>query len=668
MSDNGLDHSAPLISVVIPAYNARTTLERALRSVVAQSYRPLEVIVVDDASVDGTADFARNFSGLPIHVERLDQQVGAAAARNRGIEVSQGEFIAFLDADDEWVPEKTTLQLAVMMSDPSLSFATCEADLVAPRGEFMYVINRNRARPRGQDAWKTLLKHPCVGTPCVMARRTVLQNVGGFNPALMIGEDQDLWIRLALSGPVHHIDQSLVRVHDRPNSLSKAQRGQPGTSTLPMILGHMEAQKHRLSAAEIDGILGLRYTEAGRTHYETGNISEGVRFLFSAISRGYRPLENLSYIVSASPPMRVAKRITGYHRAIPSGVKFAERKADTKPLLTVVIDTEEEFDWSNPFNSRNRGVTAINHLPMAQAVHEKHGIVPTYVVDYPVADDANSVAVLQRIAAGGRAVIGAHLQPWVNPPFEEAEELINTYPGNLPFSLEYRKLAQLTERIEAQFGVRPTIYKAGRYGLGPATAKILKSLGYEIDASVLPFTNLRYRGGPDFGVFPNVPFWFGEGLELFEVPLTRGFTGLFRGLGAALFPFLDHPLADRLQLVGAFAKFGLLDRVTLTPEGVSLEEHKRLTRVLLKQGCKIFSYTYHSSSLLPGATQYVRSYADRDAFLEKMDRYFEFFMTEVGGCSATLGEIRDLHSPGAVSQAEVTYPTDADRRVTLLPP
>lgn len=344
------------------------------------------------------------------------------------------------------------------------------------------------------------------------------------------------------------------------------------------------------------------------------------------------------------------------------GLKIAQLAADTPPLLAVIVDTEEEFDWERLFDRSARGVTAIDHLPLVQQVSEKFGIVPTYMMDYPIADDANAVSVLSPWVQSGRAMIGAHLHPWVNPPIEETEELVNTYPGNLPYSLEYRKLEALTYLIAAHFGMRPIIYKAGRCGLGPATAKILNSLGYEIDASVLPFTNLRHRGGPDFSGFSHAPFWFGEKLDLFEIPLTRGVVGPLRSLGVSSFSVMDHPLAKRLGVVGVLAKLGLLERITLTPEGMSLDDLKRLTRALLKRGCKVFSYTYHSSSLLPGATQYVRTQSDRDAFLEMMDRYFEFFMGEVGGRPATLTEIRDRHRhvAGAAGQG-LDHPAPAVR-------
>lgn len=644
MIDGGPSPPTPLISVVIPTVNSLTTLTRALRSVLAQNYHPFEVVIIDDASVDGSADFARDFPGLSIRVERFDMQSGMAAARNRGIEVSQGEFVAFLAADDEWLPGKIARQLSVLQNDPSLSFVSCEADVTAPDGSFVSAIHPHTPRPEGPDAWKTLLRHPCVATSCVMTRRALLQDVGGFNPELAAGEDQDLWIRLALGGPVHHIHQSLARVHERANNLSKAQHGEAFTSALPMIMAHVERQKHRLSPAEIEEIVVTRHAEIGRTNYETGNIKEGFRLLSTAISHGHRPIETLSYLVSASPPMRAVKRIVGSGPAIPSGIQLAEMATDTPPLLTVVVDTEEEFDWDHPFNPKERGLESINYLPLAQQLHENYGVVPTYVVDYPIVDDDNGVAILKNCISGGRALIGAHLQPWVNPPFGEAEEFVNTYPGNLPFALEYNKLARLTEMLQAKFGVRPMVYKAGRYGLGPATARILKSLGYEIDVSVLPYTNLGHFGGPDFSFFPNVPFWFGEGLELFEVPMSRGFTGVFRKLGPLL-PFLmDHPVAKRLHLIGAWTKLGLLERITLTPEGISFDEHKRLTYALLKQGCKVFSFTYHSSSLMPGGTQYVPTRGARDAFLERMDRYFEFFTKEIGGRPATLPQIRDLYT------------------------
>lgn len=633
-----------LVSVVIPAFNAETTLERALRSVAAQTYRPLEVIVVDDGSVDRTADAARNFRDLDVRLEQCERQQGAAAARNRGIAIARGTYIAFLDADDEWLPEKTAAQLPLLEADQQLSFVTCEAALIGAHGEELALVNPNRERPSGEFAWKTLLKFPSVATPCVMARTATLKSVGGFDPSLDIAEDQDLWIKLALRGPVRHIDRVLARVYDRQDSLSNLRRSGAKSTTLPMVLRHLETQRARLTQREVAEILGHRYASVGRHCYETGNVVDGLQFLTSAIAQGHRPIETAKYIVRASPPMQFAKRLWRNKSPLPFAAQQAELPLATPPLLAVVVDTEGEFDWKQPFNRERRAVSSINFLHLAQRIHEKYGIVPTFVVDFTIVENENAVAILKEWHQSGRAIIGAHLQPWVNPPNEEREELENTYPGNLPYALEYRKLAHLTDMIERQFGVRPKVYKAGRYGLGPSTAKILKSLGYEIDASVLPSTNLRHSGGPDFTDFGSHPFWFGENFDLLEVPLTRGFSGALRKWGAALSPAVTHPWAERARIPGIFARLGLLERSTLTPEGTDLAEHKRLTRSLLAQGQKVFSFTYHSSSLLPGATEYIKTEADRERFLANMDGYFDFFLNGEHGRPVTLTQLRDICS------------------------
>lgn len=652
------DGDKPLVSVVIPAYNAQTTLARALHSVADQTYRPLEVIVVDDASVDRTVEVVRAFDRLPVKLERLPRQGGAAAARNRGIAVAGGTFVAFLDADDEWLPEKTALQLPILR-DPAVSFVTCDASLIGPRGKDLGLVNPDRERPHGEQGWKTLLRFPSVATPCVIARRSLLQAVGGFDPGLQIGEDQDLWIKLALRGPVHHVNRVMARVHDRHDSLSNLNRGRAKSATLPMIFGHLERQRPHLTKAEIADIKGRRLASVGRHSYESGDIADGLRFLTRAMVSGFRPLETAKYMISASPPMRFAKRLWRGAPALPGGAELARIPENSPPLLAVVVDTEGEFDWKHPYDRASRAVHSINHLHLAQRIHEKHGIVPTFVVDFTIVDDDNAVGILKEWFQSGRAIIGAHLQPWVNPPNDEPEELRNTYPGNLPYALEYRKLAYLTELIEKRFGIRPTIYKAGRYGLGPSTARILKSLGYEIDASILPSTDLRHNGGPNFSDFTTAPFWFGENLDLFEVPLTRGFTGALGRFGPALAPMVTHPFMERIHVPGVLARLGLLERSTLTPEGTELVEHQRLTRALLNRGQKVFCLTYHSSSLLPGATDYIRNEADRERFLANMDGYFTFFRETCGGRPTTLSELRTLCARGgAPAPATQAWPLD----------
>lgn len=310
---------------------------------------------------------------------------------------------------------------------------------------------------------------------------------------------------------------------------------------------------------------------------------------------------------------------------------------DNPPTLIAVIDTEEEFDWSAPFNPAATSTANILNQPLAQAIFDRHGLVPTYVIDYPVAASAPARAVLGGIAATGRCEIGAHLHPWVNPPAGGPVDAFHSYPGNLEPGEERAKLAALTDCIAEGFGRRPDIYKAGRYGVGPATGRILADLGYRIDASVVPHTDFSPFEGPDFLHLPPAPFVTKEGV--LALPLSVHFAGRLAEFGSVLFPHLASGWGRRLHLPGIAARLGLLERLWLSPEGHRLDDMMRQTRAALAQGERLFMLTYHSSSLLPGAAPYVRSLAERERFLGTLDRYLSFFLGACSGRAASLSGV-----------------------------
>jgi hypothetical protein len=313
--------------------------------------------------------------------------------------------------------------------------------------------------------------------------------------------------------------------------------------------------------------------------------------------------------------------------------------ADEGPYLLVIIDTEEEFDWGIVPSSSTR-VATIREQIRAQRIYERFGVVPTYAVDYPVAAQRDGYEPLLGFLKDGQCEIGAQLHPWVNPPIEEELVERNSFPGNLPAALEEAKLVRLTRTIEANFGTRPILYRAGRFGAGPNTAEMLARLGYRIDCSVLPYTDLRQKHGPDYSRFTARPFWFGPDHRLLELPVTAGMAGALAPLAWPLFPRIAAPAGQRLHLPGLFARFRLLDRIRLTPEGTSLAEAKRVTRALLERmGHRVFVVTYHSPSLAPGHTPYVRSAADLQYFLGWLEAYLAFFFGEIGGKPATPGFI-----------------------------
>ena len=333
--------------------------------------------------------------------------------------------------------------------------------------------------------------------------------------------------------------------------------------------------------------------------------------------------------------------------APPPVLKRLPPPASWPPTLVVVIDTEEEFDWGAPFDPAATAVTNIAFQLLAQDIFDRHGVVPTYAVDYPVASTPAAAGVLRRFAEEGRCEIGAHLHPWVTPPAEGPVDTRHSYPGNLPAAIERRKLTALTGAIAANFGIQPTVYKAGRYGIGTATPSILRDLNYTVDVSVVPHTDFSADGGPDFRDAPADPYLIADGLT--ELPLSVHFVGRLATWGPSLFPRLSSAAARRMRLPGIFSRLGLLTRHRLSPEGSSLADMIGQTRSALAAGTRLFMLTYHSSSLLPGATQYVGSDAGRRDFLAVLDGYLRFFLTECGGRADTVRAVAAALAPAPAS-------------------
>lgn len=289
--------------------------------------------------------------------------------------------------------------------------------------------------------------------------------------------------------------------------------------------------------------------------------------------------------------------------------------ADFGARFMLFVDTEEEFDWSAPFDRAATAVTHMSGLARGQTWFAGAGIVPTYVIDYPIADSPAAAALLGQWASDGACAIGAHLHPWVNPPHVEEVSLANSYVGSLPEAVERAKLRALTDRIEQTTGVRPVAYRAGRYGVGRNSARILEEEGFRLDSSVRPRFDYRGQSGPDFSAMPLQPWWAGPNRSLIELPLSTAFTGALRGLGGPL-----HRAAEgRGRLPGALSRLGLLSRVPLTPEGVRAEEAIAAIDALLADDVPVLTLSFHSPTLEPGHTPYTRDAADLAAFYSWWD-------------------------------------------------
>jgi hypothetical protein len=316
---------------------------------------------------------------------------------------------------------------------------------------------------------------------------------------------------------------------------------------------------------------------------------------------------------------------------------------DAPPLLTVVVDTEEEFDWNAPFSRSSTSVESLAELGRFQEVCEEHKVSPTYVCDWPVITSELGRSTIGSYLERGKCQLGAHLHPWVNPPHDEELSSHNSYPGNLAPDLEREKLEQLTSAITERFGLEPRVYRAGRYGLGPRTAEALEALGYVVDVSPLAGFDLSADGGPDWSSLSAAPYRFGPTKALIGFPATGGFSGWLNA-GAKLHSALHKPLPSALRLQGILSRIGAFERIMLSPEGYTLSHMKSLTRALIARGVQVFQLSLHSPSMLPGCTDYARDPQERDALLARCADYLRWFREDVKGEMSALTELPQLLS------------------------
>lgn len=271
----------------------------------------------------------------------------------------------------------------------------------------------------------------------------------------------------------------------------------------------------------------------------------------------------------------------------------------------VTVDVEEEFDWRAPLDRRQRATTAMEAFPDAHRRFLEASVPLLCLVDYPIACDPWSVDILRTVIADGRSEVGTQLHAWVNPPHEESRETHDSFPGNLPRELEAAKLDRLTAAIAAAFERAPRAYRAGRYGIGPDTIGLLAERGYRVDSSVRSRYDYRDAGGPDFRAVGPTAYRVGE---MTELPLTTIFTGRVRAGGEQLY----RAVRATPKGLSAASRLGLLSRVALTPEDMPVADALRAVDVAVADGLRLLVFSFHSPSLAPGHTPYVR---DADGLL-----------------------------------------------------
>lgn len=216
---------APRVSVVIPCYNAVAFVSEALNSVLAQSYRGFEVLVINDGSPD-TPELERVLEPFLTRIQYIRQaNMGPGGARNSGLLQARGEYVAFLDSDDAWEPSFLAEQMRILENDPALDLVYADALLVGET-PFAGLTYMETNPSEGEVTFASLMRLQCsVITSCVIARRSALMDAGMFDCRFYHSEDFDLWLRLAHRGSrIWYHKRVLARHRVHPQSLG----AQPG--------------------------------------------------------------------------------------------------------------------------------------------------------------------------------------------------------------------------------------------------------------------------------------------------------------------------------------------------------------------------------------------------------------------------------------------------------
>lgn len=201
-----------IISIIIPTYNRAHTLKRAIDSVMAQTFRDFELIVVDDASTDETqkllAELVRTAGDVPFKVFTLPENSGVSVARNYGIEYSQGQWIAFLDSDDEWLPEKLAEQMKFVNEHPDVRLVHTEEIWIR---DSVRVNPSNKYQKMGGRIFKRCVDLCSISPSTVLMSRDLLDDVGLFHEDFPVCEDYELWLRICAGEEVGFIDKPLIK-------------------------------------------------------------------------------------------------------------------------------------------------------------------------------------------------------------------------------------------------------------------------------------------------------------------------------------------------------------------------------------------------------------------------------------------------------------------------
>jgi len=272
----------PRVSVIVPTFNRRAMVREAVASVLSQTVRDFELIVVDDGSEDGTAECLNREFGSDLRLIRTENR-GVAAARNTGAAAARGELLAFLDSDDLWRPRKLEAQLEHFAAHPDSQ--ACQTDEIWIRNGVRVNPRRRHRKPDGDIFWRSL--ELCLVSPsAVMLRRDLFERLGGFDEGLPACEDYDLWLRLGRMAPVSLIPEALVvKRGGHPDQLSRRTWGLDRfrIAALVKLLAEPLGEAQRRAVLQV---LRRKCAIFAAGAEKRGRFEEGARYRALAIAYG----------------------------------------------------------------------------------------------------------------------------------------------------------------------------------------------------------------------------------------------------------------------------------------------------------------------------------------------------------------------------------------------
>lgn len=279
----------PTVSVILPTYNRAHLVGRAIRSVLNQTYQYFEIIVVDDGSTDKTEEIVKSFNDSRIRYIRHDENKGAAAARNTGIKAGGGEFIAFQDSDDEWLPEKLEKQMKVF-EETSEKVGVVYTDMWRIRGKKRQYWHSPIIMPKDEIIYKQALDRVMgIGIMTAMIRSECFNKIGMFDGKFPRFIDLELFIRLSKYYYFYHINEPLGNYYDTEKSIS---------SDIPALITAYELifEKYSHDIVKNRKSLAKHQYSIGNVLCQRGKLNQGKGYLLKAV-KSY-PL-NIKYLAAA---------------------------------------------------------------------------------------------------------------------------------------------------------------------------------------------------------------------------------------------------------------------------------------------------------------------------------------------------------------------------------